>query len=244
MRSQRGSALFLILIAVALFGALSYAITQSGRGGGDISKEQVDLEASKIVQWAGLVQAAVNRMILLQGVDPLMLDYRSPSWVFGNGSYNCWNQNHTCTTTDCRIFDPLGGGVEAQVFTASGFEPASYVPGLPAPGTTQVKQGSIFGVGSSAPELLSVTFFLQPDICNRINKQLGINTNFTATSPAIEDVATSRPDNFNGCMANNDFTSTKVLGDQDARFAGKMMFCAPFDHYAGGLYFVNVVIPR
>ena len=64
MRYSRGNILFLILIGVALFGALAYAVTQGSRGGGkgDISDEQADIAASQAIQMADDIATAVSRL--------------------------------------------------------------------------------------------------------------------------------------------------------------------------------------
>lgn len=63
-RQESGNALFLILIAVALFAALSYAITSSGRGSGNITNEQALINAGQLTQYPAMVRAAATRMIL------------------------------------------------------------------------------------------------------------------------------------------------------------------------------------
>jgi hypothetical protein len=64
MLNSRGNALFLILIAVALFAALAYAVTQSSRGGGTSSREQVEIDVALAIQQAAMIETTINRLLL------------------------------------------------------------------------------------------------------------------------------------------------------------------------------------
>jgi hypothetical protein len=93
--SQRGNALFLILIAVALFAALGYAITQSGRGGGNITNQTALITAGQVSEAPADIRSAVSRMVL-SGVSGTSLIYL-----------------HTSSTADAAVnvfTQPLGGG--------------------------------------------------------------------------------------------------------------------------------------
>ena len=54
-KNSHGNALFLILIAVALFAMLAYAVTQTSRGGGNASKEKAQLIAIEEMEEAARV---------------------------------------------------------------------------------------------------------------------------------------------------------------------------------------------
>ena len=88
---QSGNALFLILIAVALFAALSYATTQSGRGGGALGKEQAIITAGQITQFPAIIRTYVTRMVAM-GTQTSAVDF------------------DPAATGDGAVFDPAGGG--------------------------------------------------------------------------------------------------------------------------------------
>lgn len=67
--NTRGNALFLILIAVALFAALSYALTTSGRGSGSIDRETTQIASAQILQSAHSAHTIAQKYILL-GIAP------------------------------------------------------------------------------------------------------------------------------------------------------------------------------
>ncbi len=82
---ESGNVLFLILIAVALFAALSYAVTQSSRsGGGDAASETNLINSSTITQYPAGIRTALVRMIVSSGVTADELSFNTPS-DFGAG---------------------------------------------------------------------------------------------------------------------------------------------------------------
>ena len=64
-RHEQGNVLFLILIAVALFAALSYAVTQSTRsGGGSTERERMELDIAATLNTVSAFQTEILRRSL------------------------------------------------------------------------------------------------------------------------------------------------------------------------------------
>lgn len=166
MYAQRGSALFLILIAVALFAALSYAITQSGRGSGNTKKETAALQASRLLQWASSLGYATQRVEIINGCNA---DAMSRDAFAGNPASN---------PGPCNIFDRIeGGGATYNMFPDG--DPSIYTSGI----TTAewkvnrfINSMDVWGVNSSQAEVIFVMFNIDPDVCKAINRQAAIVT--------------------------------------------------------------------
>lgn len=100
---QSGNVLFLILIAVALFAALSYAVTKSTSGSGtNVSKEKASLSAGVNDNCTASVEMAIMRVKQINGCDTAQISYELP----GGGNAN----PSAPSSKKCHLFHPSGGG--------------------------------------------------------------------------------------------------------------------------------------
>lgn len=101
---QSGNILFIILIAVVLFASLSYAVTNSVRGGGQNSSSEIsDIEEAKIADYVTLVQNTALRLQMIEGCSSV--DYTPPESQPGSGDFSCY------------VFHPEGGAVPYENFS-------------------------------------------------------------------------------------------------------------------------------
>ena len=98
---EKGNVLFLILIAVALFAALSYAVTQSTRsGGGSADRERSILSSASLTQGPTALRTSLIRMVL-GGTDVSNMRFNAPA-DFGS------------VDEGDLVFHPNGGGAVFQ----------------------------------------------------------------------------------------------------------------------------------
>jgi hypothetical protein len=171
----RGIVLLLILIAVALFAALSYAITQSGRGGGSVEKETAALEASRLMQLASSMSTAMVRLQIINGCNHNAI---AANTYFGDPATYPGN---------CNIFDKTDGGGLPYPFVASGDAAYGTYTNPPYPGKNIAifNTMDLWGTQSSVGDATFFMFNIKPEICIAINRQAGIVT--SDGLPPLED---------------------------------------------------------
>ena len=121
MKVEKGNALFLILIAVALFAALSYAVTSSGRGGSGIDKEQASILAAQITQYGASVAVAVQRIKTINGTQDTMFEWQNDVYeTLGGVKQFSSGINTNDRDSSDNIFSVDGGDITPLTFDDAG----------------------------------------------------------------------------------------------------------------------------
>ena len=223
MRSTRGNILFLILLAVVLFAALSYAVTQSLRGGGkDATSESFGAYASQLLQYAGLLENTFMRQMLVADVKDYGFDISADN--------NAWVQNNSCTNINCRLFNKSA----REGLTTSLELPAKYMAS--GDGRATFRVASVVNIGTSAEDLILLYRSISLPLCNAINAQLGINPDL------------ANDEGYGGTITNYSGTLTampvsgSIIGNDITSLANQKAGC--FRHSNDGYVFFYVLLAR
>jgi Tfp pilus assembly protein PilE len=172
IKNNRGNALFLILIAVALFAALSYAVTQSGRGGGNIDREQLELDLAQLVNQATTIKTFLHRNQVLSTYDQIHANDAAE-----NASGTVYLPNATTTTGyTVGIFNIAATGIPVM-------HPPESLWGGPTSGALNNfswgilynQRAQVGGIekGTTLGDTVIYAFGLSEDACEALNDNFG-----------------------------------------------------------------------
>lgn len=204
----RGNALFLVLLGVVLFAALSFAVIKGWSGGGKATTgEQSRLTAAELIQYGNGLRIIADRLMLMNGV--------SDTNASGNGIlFSATGANAAYGAAGAQpateIFHASGGGAIYQAPPADAC--------LSACAYEFTGQYTVTGVGSNArPELAMIVIDIPQDVCQKANAILGHGWATVPTGGALTLVR------FSGSNYGGGSAVTLTGGGNE--FVGKRAFC-------------------
>ena len=235
---ERGSALFYILIAVVLFAALSYTVSNMMRGDSSaemVGEERAKVLASEILNYGRAVRTAVQDMRISNGCADTDISFEN-------------NEVSGYTNTSCQVFNPAGGDVTYIAPIAdildSEFEGEFSYGNLYFNGSNE-----IVGVGTtcgdiSCMDLVMFIPYVKEEVCRAINESLGVTSAGDAV-PSEGVIAFWPGEEFDGVYGAS--TIDRVIGDDAPVLANQPVGCLFLDE-AGHPYetnfFYQVLIAR
>lgn len=176
-KAEKGNVLFLILIAVALFAALSYAVTQSTRSGsGTADAEQALLSGASMTQHPTAMRTSIIRMVL-GGIDISNIVFDAPA------------NFASMSDLEAAVFHPTGGGAVFQQ------APADIMAGT-AQGTWFYNANwdiPLIGIdGGGGNDLIAFLPGISSAVCRNVNEEFSLDTTgCTMTDGIIPDLDAS-----------------------------------------------------
>jgi hypothetical protein len=155
--SERGSVIFMILIAVALFAALGFVVSNMLREGSpqSVTEDRARLLAGEIMDYGRTLRQGVQNMRISNGCTDTQISFEVAALAgYANG-----------TNTACQLFHRAGGDV-------------NYIP--PTADVTAANwiftgANNALNVGTTAPDLIAILPNIPLAVCNAINTASGIN---------------------------------------------------------------------
>jgi len=169
--SEQGGIIVWIMVMVALFAALSYAVSQGSRSGTQsISSEQANLAATEILDYAAAVRRVVQEL-QINGCADTEISFQA------NGNSGYVNPNAP-SDNSCHVFHPSGGGINAS--PDDSFETMDSI--------TYVGASDLLGIGTNCTDPACADLYIRfrfigvagQSLCGVLNEKMG----HTSLNPA------------------------------------------------------------
>ncbi len=202
---QRGNAFFIILLGIVLFAALSYAVTQSMRGGmSQITQEQAKFAAREMIEYGQKLRDTVKELMITNGCTDTQITFEGATYYFEGSGYT----NATAPTSKiCHVFDAAGGNMKfitpMQNVTSATF-------------SMIIGEHCYEGVGTgpspcpaASKELEFNVVNIPLSVCQEINKIAAIGA--IGADPPLDDYNANTANKFVGTYSATDAASNNII---------------------------------
>jgi hypothetical protein len=222
--TQSGNILFLILIAVVLFAALSFALSNSTRGGEKSGNEKNTIGASEMTQYASAVENAVMMLKVSKACEPESISFEPPPF---DGNDDDYVNPSSPADFSCHVFHPDGGRISVlqPPKGVNDGRPWAYID------RTIMKIGADqTSCGAACNDLVIVLGGLNEATCKTINKKI------TGSDEIPVQLVGG---NYEKSAFKGEFETSDTIG---TGAAGLPSLCIQDDF--GVYYFYHVLVPR
>lgn len=236
-KNEAGGVLIIILVAVALFAALSYTVSSMMRSGSPdhISVEKSKLSGSQMLDFGRQVRRVIQDLRISNGCTTEEISFTSES---GD------DYEHTPAAADtCKVFHSDGGAISylppvkewlAKISPAPALQGTWYFPANVCAEDVGSGAAGCGSDGTDNEDVIMILPYISEQICEQINKQLGL----TAIPTETGDAWPSGGDAYVGSFAND--TELNQGGRQQGCFQGSGSNTPP----SGTYHFYQVLVPR
>ncbi len=177
-REERGNALIYVLIAIALFAALSFTLgrqTDTSESGG-LGDHKAELYATQLISYAAQARSAVDQMLFTAASDINDLDFMAPT-----------DANFDTGTLIHKVYHPQGGGL------IPGKLPADVVASTtndPDPGWYMGRFNNVEWTGpagANTNEVILIAYQINEQVCGLINQKINGSTAIPTMTSSIRD---------------------------------------------------------
>lgn len=174
---QRGNAFIIILIIIALLGALTVTMTRMGENENNVNQEEANIVASQVLRQAKTLSNAVDGL-LAKGCSITQLSFENPV-VTG------YQNVQSPPDKSCWLFNAAGAGLAFPIPPKNANDKSDWL---------FVRNNKIAGVGleretgnlptGQSQDLLMVLSLVDINVCKAINSQIGLSRSYLEPPPA------------------------------------------------------------